>query len=791
MMICLLSFAGMASAFADKKQQLCINEIMQSNINTVFADMDFPDSWAELYNPTDEDICINQYYISRSSNYQQGYRIETAEIIPAGGYALIYMDKEGTGKHADFRLNSVDAGELFLFDNNGVMLDSFSYPAMPAPNIAYARDEDGASIRHYVNKATPNAPNTGEAYDVLLPQPSFSIHGQVLTESKTLTVSIPRSGSLPDDTRLYLTFNGNEPDTSAICVSGRDTSFVIDRTTIVRARLISSHALCSPSHTESYIFHPRSTDIPIISLAINDAYLNSDSIGIFSPDTIAGNTKPNYAYNWRRPLNMEYLGRVGETPLFNQWGETGMYGNSTRSGKQKSLKLISNKRFGTKHLKGYFWPDVKPKMKKVKALCLRSCASGSRLMEGFMQNWFGMHMPDLDYQAFSPAIAYINGEYKGFMGLREKSDEDYVWANYNGLEDIEMVEALNATKSASFKNIRNAILSDAATYEEIEQHFDMANMADIVAINIICNNTDWPYNNVSMWRPIEGDSKWRWIMKDMDMINVAFRCTNPLTFNYLKYLTHTGEPGSQEDDLYQSAEWIWSRVKLIGKFLDMPDFRDALVDRLLVFMGDFMRADVLQSYLETQFELLNSEVTPSLVMLNGGQNTFRNTIQKDVAFFRDRPGEVCQHIADYYHLGTVIPMTTVGYGLSVSINDIPLTEGDFNGACFSDRAIRLNSGKKNMGWIMYVRRSDNVVDSYGFENSMVSVAPKYVGDDISSITFETCAINDIPTSIRTIPSRQHSREIDAVYTLDGKKSSCREKALRIIHYSDGQSKKVW
>ena len=141
-------------------------------------------------------------------------------------------------------------------------------------------------------------------------------------------------------------------------------------------------------------------------------------------------------------------------------------------------------------------------MKKVKAMCLRSCTSGDRLIEGLMQNWFGMHMPDLDYQAFSPAIVYINGDYKGFMGLREKSDEDYVWANYDGLEDIEMIEDLNSN-NVSFKRVCDAILNDSMTYEEASLHFDMENMADMIAINAICANTDWPYNNVSMWCPLQ------------------------------------------------------------------------------------------------------------------------------------------------------------------------------------------------------------------------------------------------------------------------------------------------
>jgi hypothetical protein len=48
---------------------------------------------------------------------------------------------------------------------------------------------------------------------------------------------------------------------------------------------------------------------------------------------------------------------------------------------------------------------------------------------------------DLDWQAWRPAIVYINGVYNGIaQHIRERSNEDNIYTNYNGLEDIDMVE---------------------------------------------------------------------------------------------------------------------------------------------------------------------------------------------------------------------------------------------------------------------------------------------------------------------------------------------------------------
>ena len=138
-------------------------------------------------------------------------------------------------------------------------------------------------------------------------------------------------------------------------------------------------------------------------------------------------------------------------------------------------------------------------------------------------------------------------------------------------------------------------------------------------------------------------------------------------------------------------------------------------------------------------------------------------------------------------------MTTVNNGYPVTINDIPLTEGDFNGACFSNRSIRLNSGNNKQGWIMNVKNTNNVVTSYAFESPDINVIPiDYLSsaDDISGIQFEVHPIDDITTSFEK-HNQQLCRQINAIYSIDGKESTGREKTPYIIRYTDGRSKKMF
>ncbi len=123
-------------ASAQTEATLCINEIMQSNIDCLMVEHDFPDSWVELYNPTDDDISLNNYYIGTTNDVTSAFQITSTSIIKAKSHILILCDKESRDLHTDFRLESTNPGILYLFDASNLAVDSLSYPAMPAANIA-------------------------------------------------------------------------------------------------------------------------------------------------------------------------------------------------------------------------------------------------------------------------------------------------------------------------------------------------------------------------------------------------------------------------------------------------------------------------------------------------------------------------------------------------------------------------------------------------------------------------------------------------------------------------------
>ena len=190
--------------------QLVINEIMQSNIDCIMDDLnEFPDSWVELYNPGTSSENLSQYKIGLKNDVDAAWALPSY-TVPANGHVIIYCDKEATGMHADFRLDS-GKGKLFLF-KAGAVTDKFDdIKKQPAPNIAYGRKTDGASELGYQLRPTPNAANCGTLAETVLGDPVFSVKGSVFTSDQTVSLTLSLPDDAPEGTQIRYTLDGSEP----------------------------------------------------------------------------------------------------------------------------------------------------------------------------------------------------------------------------------------------------------------------------------------------------------------------------------------------------------------------------------------------------------------------------------------------------------------------------------------------------------------------------------------------------------------------------------------------------
>ncbi|MBR1499137.1 MAG: CotH kinase family protein [Bacteroidaceae bacterium] len=780
LLITVLSSSGSMMA----QGKVVINEIMQSNVDFIFVGHDFPDSWVELYNGSSTRVRIDNYRIGASNVYSESFRIaKTTEFIEPGNHLLLYCDKTtGTPFHYNFNLEA-DKGKLFLFNNMGVPIDSVIYKSMPAPNVAYGRITDGGNQWQYELLPTPGAPNINAGSDEVLPEPLFSAEGHVMGGPETVTISMP--WGVPEDTRIYLTLDGSEPTWE----STSDTLFVLNihKSTVVRAKLLSKEMLPIRSTTHSYIFHPRETSLPVVSIATDSTYLFSREEGILSNDSTDG--KPNYSYDWRRPANFEYFRTKDGTTVFNQCGEMAVGGANSRKMPQKSIKCYAKKRFGKKNFNGNLWQD-KPEVTKVKSFLLRNGGQNcktARINDAVLQRFFGTNLDEIDWQAYEPVIVYINGEYKGVCGLRERSNEDYLSSNYDiDEDDVEIATASNYRSTRSntpnFNNFRALYNRADVTYEELSRAMNIDNFTNVFIAECYSSNTDFPRGNVYIWMQISTESQWQWILKDLDFVS-----SHNASWNMFKYMFGTD---NTEDDEYElsHSEGINLTRFLYEKMMSFPEFRSHFIATYATYLGDFLRPDICIPIVKQMDNEILNEIAPTFAAYNNMSTLKKhNTAVGQLCdYIAQRPDYVYRQMADYFSLGDVIPINIIADSTNVSnitICNIPVRTSRFDGAWFTRFPLSIEAiGQNATTWQMVVshadgRESTHIYASPAIQPDLSSCAP---GDSITFIATDANGEDAIATNhVAGKPA------IAAIYDMSGKRLPKMQNGLNIIVYTNG------
>ena len=708
---------------------LVINELMQSNVECLIDDIhEFPDSWVELYNPTDAPINLSGYKISNKNKVANAWQLPD-KVVPAGGYVVIYCDKEALDNkrlHTDFRLESGKDGNLYLFTGGEVVDKLEKMAKMPAPDVAYGRETDGGDAWGYELNPTPGLSNTGGvvAADHILGAPVFSENGRVSNTAFNLTLSLPEGS--PEGAVIRYTTDGSEPKATSTQYT---TAININTTKVIRAKLFCSGWLSPVSTAQSYIFHPRTMTVPIFSVQTDDLYLNgADSLGLFKYNNKKEDKKK---CDWRRPVNIEMFTSEGSESIFNQLGETRIQGGQSRANALRSMVFYANKRFDpvNKRFSYEFFPDQRPGITEFKSFSLRDGGndfSDLYFRDLIIQRTMGENT-DLDWQAGHTAVLYINGEYMGMLNIRERSNADNIYSNYDGLEDIDMVEISHEKENGvdlfieelkegttDFYDAFKDFYSDSGhTLAEYENWLDVSEYLNVVIMNLFYGNIDWPGNNTVLWRPndkakVDLPKRFRVIVKDVDF-GLGLYGRKP-DYNTIEMLYN---PSYDTENNWAFTE---PATRLIKNMLADPDILDLFIDKSCVFMGDFMNASGTGEMIDKIKDEALEEFAAHRVKYNGGNiNNQRTNITNKfnaaknwlagytetswghTTTYNSRTDYFYEYIRSQWNLGTAIPVT-INKELDnnqvpneVYVNGIKLTKGVFDGKLFKDRHITLEA----------------------------------------------------------------------------------------------------
>ncbi|MFK8055965.1 MAG: CotH kinase family protein [Saprospiraceae bacterium] len=120
-----------------------INEFLASNdAGQTDEDGEFED-WIELYNNTNASIDLAGYSLSDDGDDLQQWSFEAGTSIAAGGYLVIWADKDSsaTELHANFKL-SAGGESIFLSDASGTIIDEVVFADQTA-DVSYGRFPNG------------------------------------------------------------------------------------------------------------------------------------------------------------------------------------------------------------------------------------------------------------------------------------------------------------------------------------------------------------------------------------------------------------------------------------------------------------------------------------------------------------------------------------------------------------------------------------------------------------------------------------------------------------------------
>lgn len=718
--------------------QLRINEVMQSNISLIDDYNDFPSSWIELFNPTEDSISLYHHVIESDNGI---YTFGTDTTIPPHSYILLYGDEQYYKLHISFKVDFEKESTIRLFSPKGILSDSILIPAMQQKGVSYGRDDNGEV--GWMTKDTPEKHNSSIS-------PSFLFSPELSSPSGFYTqpfiVHLKNKNNYKSTT--YYTTNGSIPTINDSIFAD---SLVITGTKIIRLKTFSEGSIPSDITSYSYLFPDHEITLPVISIISDSLYLFDEKKGIYVEGTY-NQYKENYKYDWHRFIHINYFNEKGEV-LLDQPGEMRIAGATSRKLPQKSLAIYSKKRLSGDDFPISFWEE-KPNIKKVHSFLLRNSGNDfllAHLRDAAAQSYAGHTIENIEYQAYQPVITYINGEYYGLMNLRERTNIDYINSNHpETKERIDVIEnwtTVNSGSATAAIHLYETMYKEDVTFEELAELIDIDEFINYFIIETYFGNSDYPDNNIVMWKEHKEGSKWRWILKDLDMSS-DFR-----TYKDGKIITYTSNYFEQFLTLSPESEdfdsWDFP-TKLMRVLVSMKPFQDLLIERFSVYMGDFLNPRHIIPHIDSLAQKIEYEIPFTDERYNDYTTNDYTDWYQEIDLIKNYPSKRnwlnSNSMKNFFHLGDIYHLTINNpyekdLPFTLTVNNTEMLHTSFDGYYYKGRPIVIHSKGKGgasdiKGWKIEKQIRDIVLTEYAEGDSVSLMIPS--NSLIEHVTISTC-----------------------------------------------------
>jgi len=496
--------------------------------------------------------------------------------------------------------------------------------------------------------------------------------------------------------------------------------------TVMRAKAFVSDEITSETVTHTYFVDENMAErykLPVISLVTEPANLFDYFTGIFmkgkvqadwissNPGAVLdGSTPGNYnqrGMEWEREATITFFEPDG-TVGFTQNVGIRTFGGWSRANRHKPIRVIARKRYGDSETIEYpVFPglvkrgDPEKPLTTFKQLLLRSSGNdweSTMMRDALMQSL--VEGLGVDTQGYRPCVMFINGEFWGIYNIREALDEHYIHNNYNvDFNDIVILEGNSGQDGMdlyygkeedvkSFRDlidfVRNNDMTIPENYEYVASQIDIDNFIVYHAAEIYFGNTDWPGNNVKVWRkrtdtidpdaPPGHDGRWRWMLYDTDFGFALYDIHSTVSHDTLEFATKAG-----------GTEWPnpdWSTA-LLRCLLTNEEFKTKFISTFV----DLLNTRFSPFYITDRVVEMRDVIEPAMRehlarWMIGGMDVWKRKTNALIGFGLDRTRYVVIDLRNYFGIDS--------YKISVDLSDESGGTIRFNGMDVTIKGSRWN-----------------------------------------------------------------------------------------------------
>ncbi len=448
------------------------------------------------------------------------------DFLPENGFLL----------HTDFKI-APDGETVYLFNPNQELVSQLEVKS-PVKDVSVGHLPNGSGPISWMIPS-PGSVNNGISFIDTLKAPVITKPSGNYQQGFYLKAYNPNNATT---SKLVYTTDASTPKPNS---SIFPDSIYISSNKVIRVAVFpigNSPMLPSKIVDGTYLFNAiHSTPILLVT---------TDNSNLYGPTGIFD----NYTSDDKKPAHVTYLSEATNHPLlFESMTAMRMDGGAggSRSQPQHSFRLSFNDGvLGEKKIDFNIHPR-KPQRTIYSDFYLRNGSNQYLKLpyKDACQVYMMSRGTNVYFSGYRPVSVYVNGSYFGLYELREKFNPEffsvYDGANPDSTEILTMsyyygsvLRSLTGTTDGfyeSYDSLLQISPSDPNYISKADKYFDMMQYTDYVVAESWMGNTDWPQNNIKMYRSDKTRYRWQFALIDMELSLQPNGWTN-CTDNHISYL---------------------------------------------------------------------------------------------------------------------------------------------------------------------------------------------------------------------------------------------------------------